>query len=238
MVFDWKVSADILNKASEINWVIFDNSTWAMWKIFENWENILIAIWILLVWWLFSSLIEKTILFIFKKIRLKFVFDRLKFQDFLKKAQIESSPLELATKFLKWYVFLIFFLIASKIVGLQSISDFLDSVVAFLPNLIIALFIVLLWFQFAENTSAFVRNTLKIADNKWAVILSLVTKYIIITFSILAALMQIKIAEDFLNILFIWVVSTITLWAWLAFWLWWAKFVEKRLKKFEDKKED
>ena len=230
-------SGALVNKVSEINLLIFDNSTWTVWKIFENWENILIAIWVLLIWWLFSSLIEKVILFIFKKIKLKIFLDKLKFRDFLEKAQIKSSPLEIATKFLKWYIFLSFFLISAKIVWLKSISDFLDSVVAFLPNLIVALFIVLLWFQFSETTSAFIKNALKVADSKWAIILSVVTKYIIITFSILAALAQIKIAEDFLNILFIWVVSTISLWIWLSFWLWWARFVEKRLDKFEEKKD-
>lgn len=232
-MLEWQVSTDLLDKASEINLVIFDSSTWVVWKIFENWPNILWAIWILLIWWLFSSLIERTILFVFKKIRLKFIFDRLNFQDFLNKAQIQSSPLELATKFLKWYIFLMFFLAASKLLKLHSISDFLDSVINFLPNLIVALFIVLIWLNFANTTWAFIKNTLKLADAKWAVILSLVAKYIIVTFAVLAALIQIKIAEQFLNILFIWIISALSLWIGLSFWLWWAKFIEKRLEEFE-----
>jgi threonine/homoserine/homoserine lactone efflux protein len=64
-------------------------------------------------------------------------------------------------------------------------------------------------------------------------VLWVIAKNIVLVFAILIALMQINIAQDLVQILFIWVVSTISLWLWLALWLWWADFVRRRLEKFD-----
>lgn len=224
----------LISQATEISSVIFQNSSWVLWKILENIPGILWWIWIILVWFLLWSLIEKLILKIFEKIRIKKLFERIEFNNFLEKAWIKSSPVKISADFLKGYIFLMFFLAWTNLMWLNSIAEFLDSVINFLPKLVIALFIVLIWLNFWNTVSSFVKNTMKITDVKWWEILWIIAKNIIMVFAILAALMQINIAEDFVKILFIWVVTTISIWIWLALWLWWIDFVKHRLKEIED----
>lgn len=229
---------DLIQQASEISSVIFANSSWVVWKIFENLPSVLWWIWIILVWFLLWSLIEKIILKIFQKLSVKKIFEKINFNDFLEKAWIKSSPIKISADFLKWYIFLVFFLAGTNLMWLTAITEFLNSLIEFLPKLVIALFIVLVWLNFANTASNLIKNTMKMTDIKWWEVLWIVVKNIIMVFAILAALMQINIAEDFVRILFIWVVATISIWVWLALWLWWIDFVKHRLKDIEDWKVD
>ena len=219
-------------KISDINDIIFDWSSSTLWTIFGDWPNIVWAIWILLIWWLFSAWIEKVLTNVVNRLKVDTLFNKFHFQDILDKAQIRSSPVIIVVKFLKGYIFMMFFLAAARLLSLDYIADFLNSVINFLPKLAVTLLIVLVWFSIADTTANFLRNTLKIADIKSAILLSSVAKYVIITFTVLAALMQIEIAPNFLYILFVWVVSALSLWIWLAFWIWWSKFISHRLEEF------
>ena len=231
-------NSELISQASEISSVIFSNSSWILWKILENLPSILSWVWIILVWFLLWNLIEKIILKIFEKLRVKKIFEKINFNSFLEKAWIKSSPIKVSTDFLKWYIFLVFFLAGTNLMWLTSISEFLDSVINFLPKLVIALFIVLIWLNFANTVASLIKNTMKMTDVKWWEVVWIVAKNIIITFAILAALMQINIAEDFVKILFIWVTATLSIWLWLAIWLWWVDFVKHRLKNIEEWKVD
>ncbi len=227
---DW-----LTDNINHVNELIVWSSSDTFGMIISTWPNILWAIWILLIWWVFWSFIEKIITKLINSTKIESLFDKLRFQDVLTKAQIKTSPVLIVVKFLKWYIFMMFFLAASNLLGLVYISEFLDSVIDFLPKVVVALFIVLLWFRVANTAAIFLLNTLKIADLKSAVLLSTVAKYIIITFTILASLMQIEIAPEFLNILFIWIVWALSLWLWLSFWIWWSKYVASRLEEFTKK---
>ena len=225
---------NLILQATEISSDIFTNSSWIMWKALENFPSVLLWIGVILVWFLLWSLIEKIILKIFEKLRLKKIFEKINFNSFLEKAWIKSSPIKVAADFLKWYIFLIFFLKWTELMWLISVSEFFDSVINFLPKLVIALFIVLIWLNFANTTSSFVKNTMKMTNVKWWEVLWIVVKNIVMIFAILAALMQINIAEQFVDILFIWVVATLSLAIWLSLWLWWVDFVKHRLKDIEN----
>jgi len=225
---------ELISQAKEISSMIFHSSNWVVVKIVDNFPQVLWWIWIILVWFLLWSLIEKTILKIFEKIRISKIFDRIQFSDFLEKAWIKSSPIKLSADFLKWYIFLMFFLAWTNLMWLHAISEFLDSVINFLPKLVIALFIILIWLNFWDTTSSFIKNTMKMTNVKWWEVLWIIAKHLVVIFAILIALAQINFAQDLIKILFIWTVATISISLWLALWLWWVDFVKHRLKEIED----
>lgn len=227
-------NSEIISHATEISSTIFQNSSWVVWKILSNFPSVLWWIWIILVWFLLWSLIEKIILKIFQKIKLVKLFERINFSWFLEKSWIKSSPVKISADFLKWYVFLMFFLAWTNLMWLTAIAEFLDSVINFLPKLVIALFIILIWLNFWNTTSSFIKNTMIMTNVKWWEVLWIIAKNIIVIFAILIALAQINFAEDLIKILFIWTVATISISLWLALWLWWVDFVKHRLKEIED----
>lgn len=225
---------DLFSHATQISNVIFQSSDWVIMRILQNLPEVLWWLWIILVWFLLWSLIEKTILKIFEKIRIAKIFNKIQFNNFLEKAWIKSSPVKISADFLKWYIFLMFFLAWTNLMWLTAISEFLNSVINFLPKLVIALFIILIWLNFWNWASSFIKNTMKMTNVKWWEVLWIIAKNLIIIFAILIALAQINFAQDLVKILFIWTVATIAISLWLALWLWWVDFVKHRLKEIED----
>ncbi|MCD5382849.1 hypothetical protein LR002_01875 [Candidatus Gracilibacteria bacterium] len=230
------VTNDFVNQATEISSVIFQNSSGVMGKVLENLPSVLGGIGIILVGFLLGSLIEKTILKIFEKIKVKTIFQKIEFDKFLEKAGVKSSSVKVSADFLKGYIFLVFFLAGTNLMGLTQVSEFFNGVIEFLPKLVIALFIVLIGLNFADSVSSFIKNTMKLTNVKGGEVLGIVAKNIIIIFAILAALMQIEIAEKFVDILFIGVVATISIGLGLAIGLGGVDFVKNRLKDIEEGK--
>jgi len=194
-----------------INSTIFSSSSSTLTQIFNNWPNYLAALGILLVGLIIKQLVQLLIKRIASKAFFKKISHKTGFTDFLNKAQIKSSPSHVIANFLGGYLFTMFFLAATKILGLNAISDFLDKVIKYIPNLVVALFIVLIGFKFAKTVSAIIESTLNILNSDAAQILSVASKGIMIVFAILAALFQLQIAEDLVKIVFTGVVAMISL---------------------------
>lgn len=227
--------AFIPNKIQEINSTIFSSSSNTLVDILEKWPQILAALGVIAIGYLIMRLIQWLIVKISKKIFLHTLSERSGFTEFLEKAKVKAAPSEVIANFVGGYVFTLFFLASSKILGLHAISEFLDKVISYIPNIVVALFIVLIGFQLANTIGALVESTLSIMDSAASKVLGLVAKNIIIIFSILAALIQLNIAEELVKILFIGVVAMTSLAGGLALGLGGKDFVANLLKNMNKK---
>ena len=202
---------EIPEKFQHINKTIFTSSSSTLSDVLQNWPNILIALGLIGVGWLIMKFIQFSIVKVSSKISFHKLSEKSGFTHFLKRAKIKSAPSKVVADFLGGYIFTTFFLAASNVLGLSAISDFLNKVIRYIPQVIVALFIVLIGSQIANTVSAVVESTLQIMHAGASRILALVARGIIITFTILAALFQLDIAEDLVTILFTGVVAMITL---------------------------
>ncbi len=225
---------EIPQQIQHINSKIFYSSTNTLREILNKWPNILIALGIIIIGWLIMKFVRWTIVKISSKIFLHKFSEKSGLTKFLERAQVKSSPSEVIAKFLGGYIFMMFFLASSNILGLTDISEFLNKVINYIPQVVVALFIVLIGFQIGNTVSAIVESTLKIMDSSSSKIIGLVAKEIIVTFAILAALFQLNIAEDLVKILFTGVVSMIVLAGGLSIGLGSKDFIKEFL--FEVKK--
>lgn len=176
-----------------------------------HWPNIVAALGIVLIGWMTMWIIRIIIRKTCQKIPFHIISKKVGFTDFLKKAQVESSPSEIIGKFLGGYVFMMFFLAASNVLGLTDISEFLDKVIRYIPNIVVALFIVIIGSQFAQTTGAIVQSAAIFLKPGVAKILRLVATNIIILFSIITALFQLNIADELVKIMFIGVVASLSI---------------------------
>ena len=220
----------------EINSGIFTSSTDTLAGILMQWPRILIALGLIVVGFIIMQIIRFVITKIAKRVSVHKLSTRLGFTHLLQKAGIKSSPSEIIAKFIGGWVFTVFFLAASNVLGLQPISEFLDNLLyTFIPHLVVALFIVLIGFQIAKTIGAIVGSTLNFLDEGAAKILQIVATNIIILFSVLAALLQLNIAEDLVKILFTGVVGMIALAGGLAIGLGGKDFVKDTLEQYRKK---
>lgn len=152
-----------------------------------------------------------------EKLRLETISEKIGLKHFLHRTQIKYSPSYFIAKAVKAYLIFLFFIEATKVAGLTEVADFLTKVIAFVPDMIIALFIVLVGIQIGGTMELIIRTSLGFARASTGKALGIAAKYTVIVFSALAALAQLQIAEILIQILFIGFVGMLTIAGGLAF---------------------
>ena len=118
----------------------------------------------------------------------------------------------------KWFVIIVFLVASLDILGLETVNIFLQQVVlGYLPQVIIAVFILLIAAVLADTMQKVVVGSAKAAEIKAANFLGLVTRWSIWTFAILMALYQLGVAPQFMYALFVGIVAMLSLAGGLAF---------------------
>ncbi|MEI7510901.1 MAG: hypothetical protein WCJ84_01945 [Candidatus Peregrinibacteria bacterium] len=208
---------------------LFDNAV-------DKSDEFFLSLFLLIFGWWLGAIVEGIIVKIGDRPFLQHLAKRSGFSDLLKKAEIHESPALVIGQFLKGYIFSLFILSVANILGITAIAEFLESIIRYIPNIVVALIIVLFGVQVGDTTAAVIKSGFKVAKSSSGKILALVAEGIIVTFSILAALSQLKIAEDLVRVLFIGFVGMIAISGGLAFGLGGKKIVEEFLDDLRDAK--
>lgn len=117
----------------------------------------------------------------------------------------------------KWFLILVFLMAATDILRLSQVTAFLNSILLYIPNVVVAviiLAIVVLVGNFVYNV---VKGSTRAAGVMSATILATLSKWSIVAFGILAALLQLGIATSLVNTVFIGIVAMLALAGGLAF---------------------
>lgn len=141
---------------------------------------------------------------------------------------------ELVGDLTKWIVVIVFLLPALNILGLVGVNELVTSVVSYLPQVVVAVVIVMVGAIMADLASRAVDATAQTIGAKTAALVADITKWSIMVFAVFAALLQLGIAVSIINNLVLGFVALIALAGGLAFGLGGqdaAKEVIERLKK-------
>jgi len=118
----------------------------------------------------------------------------------------------------KWFVIIVFLVMSLDIIGLQQVNYFLQNMVLlYLPQVIVAVLILLFAVVVAEFIRDVITGAARAAGVHGAKFLGSIARYAIWVFAILAALVQLGVAAAFLQTLFAGVVVALSLAFGLAF---------------------
>ena len=106
---------------------------------------------------------------------------------------------------------------ATDILHLVQVTSFLNSIVLYLPNVIVAAVIMAVAFLVGSFTYAVIKGSTKIAGIVSATLLATIAKWAIVIFGLLAALIQLGVASSLINTIFIGFVAMLALAGGLAF---------------------
>jgi len=134
-----------------------------------------------------------------------------------------------------WFLYAVVLVSAADILGLRQISDFLGSVVFYIPNVIIAVVILILGIIVSNFIHTLVKETSIAASLVAADFLANVAKWAILVFTFMAALIQLKVATELIQILFTGLVLMIALAGGIAFGLGGKDKAKSLLDKFSKK---
>ena len=168
-------------------------------------------------WWL-ASIIARVVEGLLNRVGFEHAAERTGISAFISRTgsgKMRAS--HVIALLVKWFVRLIFLELAAQALHLTAVTALLNSIVLFIPNLVVALIIVLVGVLAAQFVGRLLRGSLSQAGFANAGVLSTVAEYGIIALAVITALTQIGIASMIVTILFAGVVFGLALAAGLAF---------------------
>ncbi len=135
----------------------------SLFRFFENAmaviPNIISAVLILLLGWLFAKLVSAIFRRALKTMKFDTLAERLSVADYLEKANVKLSPSALIGKMIYWILLLLVFLAASDALGWDRISKQLNRFLEFLADLFVALLVFIIGIYIAGIIRDLIRGT-------------------------------------------------------------------------------
>jgi len=176
------------------------------------------AVIILVVGWFLADIVARLVTTILRRVGFETMAQRTGVSGFITMTGARDASASMVIgELVKWFIRLIFIEMAAQVLHVSAITGLINSVILFIPNLIIALVIVMIGFLVANFVANLVRGGAGEMGMKNPNILAGIAKYAIIGMVVLIALNQVGIAATFVNALFIAFVAALALAAGLAF---------------------
>jgi len=189
-----------------------------LWERFINFLPALVgAVLVFVAGWIVAVALGKVVEHIFKMIKVDDVMEKAGTKARFEKAGVKLDVAKFLGGLVKWFLILVFLMAATDILKLVQVTNFLNSIILYLPNVVVAAVILAVAFLVANFVYAVVKGSTKVAGIVSATLLATVTKWAIVIFGFLAALIQLGIASSLINTLFIGLVAMLALAGGLAF---------------------
>ena len=180
--------------------------------------NLLVAIVILLIGWAIGALVAKGIAHFMKMIQFDEALKKAGVEDLVEKSGLKLNSGAFLGCLVKYFIVVAFLIASFDVLGLTQVTAFLQQiVVGYLPQLIIAVLILLVSGVVGDVLARVVTASAKTAGLSQANFLGVVSKWAVWVFAILVALSQMGIAGGFIQTLFTGFVVAVSLALGLSF---------------------
>ena len=180
--------------------------------------NLIVAIVIFIIGWLIGVGLGRVVKQIVDALRVDQALRSTGLERLLSRAGFELSSGAFLGFFVKWFFIIVFLVASLDVLHLTVVNLFIsDVVLGYLPQVIVAVLILLVAAVVAEAVERVVIGSAKAANLRSAGFLGKVARYSIWIFAILAALAQLNVATAFMQTLFMGIVIAVSLAIGLAF---------------------
>ena len=155
--------------------------------------NILLVLIILIVGWIISKLIRTVVTKALRMVKIDELSDRIGLEALLEKGSIGYSLSELIGIICYWLALLVTFMVAINAIGLTIAADLLNKVVLYIPNVIAAIFILILGMFAATILKNIVLTAANNAGVSQGKVLAKAVEVVIIVFTVFVGLEQLNI---------------------------------------------
>jgi len=194
-------------------------STKSLWLDVTNFlPELLMALLVLIIGWIVGSLLGGVVHKLFKKVHLDEVLDKAGVDVLSERAGYKFKPSHFAGTIVKWFVIIAFAIVALDILRLNAVTTFMrEDVLGYLPNVFAAVLILFAAVLIANVASKTLVAVLRTAGSRKADFFGKLAYYAVVFFGILAAMNQLQIADELVQILFMGIVFALSLGLGLAF---------------------
>jgi hypothetical protein len=172
---------------------------------------------VLIVGWIISSLLARGVQALLHAVKFNDLARRSGFADFVLKMGVREDSAGVIANIVKWFVRLITLVVAFDTLGLPAVSNVLQQLLLWLPNLIVALVVLVIGGLAAKALSQLVRGSSAEAGFSNPDMLATVTRVAVWAFTIVVAVNQLGIATTLINTVMIGLIGAFALAFGLAF---------------------
>ena len=173
--------------------------------------NLIGAIIVLLIGWFIADWVGKVVTEILRKLKFDKIFERTQWQDALKKADFKVSVSHFIGELVQWVLMIVFLLASVEILGSHQLAVFLNKIINWLPNLIVAVSIFVVTVIIADFVKKIIQAFVEKAGVSHSQFVGSIVQGSIWVFAIFAILIQLGIARELIQILFTGIVALVVI---------------------------
>ena len=180
--------------------------------------NLVVALVILCIGWAVGALVGKGVSHFMKMVKFDEALRKAGFEEFVRKSGLNLNSGHFLGGIVKYFIIVVFLIASFDVLGLNQVTAFLQQVVVgYLPQLIIAVLILLVGVVVGDVLSRIVMAGARTANLSSASMLASVSRWAVWVFAILVAMSQMGIAGAFIQTLFTGFVVALSLGLGLSF---------------------
>lgn len=175
------------------------------------------AIIVLVIGWFVSGLLAKLIERGLQAIGAERAVESSGIGDFIRRSGTKMTTSSVIAALIKWFIFLIFVQAAANVLGMPQITAIINSIILFIPNVVVAIAIIVIGSLAARFLAGLVRSSVSEIGVGDPNLLAMLTQYAVVGFAVIAAIDQLNIAPTLINTLLIGLIGSVALAVGLAF---------------------
>ncbi len=175
------------------------------------------ALLVFLAGWIIAKSIGRLIEKIIVATNIDSAMQKIGFDGRLENGKLQVTVSALFGGLVKWFLILVFLMASADILKLDQVTIFLNKILLYIPNVIVAVVILSIVFLVGNFVYEIVKGSTRAAGIMSATLLATVSKWSIIIFGIFAAMIQLGIASSLVSTIFVGIVAMLSLAGGLAF---------------------
>ena len=172
---------------------------------------------ILIIGWFIAGLLASAVAKLLRAVRFNDLAQRSGFTDFVRNMGLTTDASGVLANIVKWFVRLIVLVVAFDALGLPAVSQVLQQFLMWIPNLVVAMIVLIIGGLAANALSRVVRGATAQAEFGNPDLIANIARIAVWAFAIVVAVNQIGIATTLVNTLFMGLVGALALALGLAF---------------------
>ncbi len=172
---------------------------------------------ILIIGWFIAGLLASAVAALLRAIRFNDLAQSSGFSGFVRNMGVRKDASGLLADIVKWFVRLIVLVVAFDALGLPAVSQVLQQFLLWIPNLVVAVVVLVIAGLAANALGNLVRGSTASAGFNNPDLLATIARVAVWGFGIVVAVNQIGVAQELVNTLFMGFIGALALAAGLAF---------------------
>lgn len=172
---------------------------------------------IIIIGWFISGLLAAGVAALLRAVRFNDLAQSSGFSGFVRNMGVRKDPAGLLADIAKWFVRLIVLVVAFDALGLPAVSQVLQQFLLWIPNLVVAVVVLVIAGLAANALGNLVRGSTAQAGFDNPDLLATIARVAVWGFGIVVAVNQVGVAQELVNTLFMGFIGALALAAGLAF---------------------